>query len=139
MTEEATQKPAPRFVGPGAFRVVDLAFPVEFDGVVYDKVTVKRMTVAQLGDFLQAVATDPASARLSSMVDIPIEVFDALFPDDYDVIDEAIRDFLPRRLKTAAETAVEASAESPNEPIQETGATSAPSSPPNSDGAAPNS
>jgi hypothetical protein len=123
--------PVPRFVGPGAFRVIPLSIHVEYDGKVYEQITVQRMTVAQMRAFFEAVKGDD-DAKLDCMVDCPPAVLDALFPDDYDLVDEALRDFLPRRLKNAGETAETATAANPIEPPLGTGEGTSVSPPPNS-------
>jgi hypothetical protein len=113
--------PASRFVGAGAFRVVDLKYPVEFDGKVYDKITVRRMTMKEMREFVEAVGEGKAAQP--PVTDCPSDLLDHLYPDDYEEVDKAISDFLPRALKEVFARVVEAGEPTP------------PSSPPNSDGA----
>lgn len=80
------------------FRVVPLDWPIEFDGVTYDKVTVSRMTTAQVAEFTLAARTDGATAVLP-MFDAPQAVIDALDADDADNVNKAVHDFLPRSFR----------------------------------------
>lgn len=119
----AAETPAPaRFVG-GKPReeVVELDWPVEYDGKVYDRVTVRRISVEELRAFIESSA-DGASAARMPMFDVPMAVLDALDPDDDERVMKVMRDFLPRRLREAAEASPQA------------GGDTAPSSPPPSAG-----
>jgi hypothetical protein len=113
--------PASRFVGAGAFRVVDLEFPVEFDGKVYDKITVRRMTMREMRAFVEGAANGDGSI-MTPNIDCPLGLLDELDPDDFEKVNKAVEDFLPRALKAAIERAGEAGEPTP------------PSSPPSSDG-----
>jgi hypothetical protein len=108
MTEE--QKSAPRFVG-GAARVktVPLAWPVEYDGKVYDEITIKRLTAREVADFSEKLEKEKNGAlRWPVFVDgegapIPDVVLDAIDDDDNLEIQKALIDFLPRRFRGGAE------------------------------------
>jgi hypothetical protein len=118
MTRKKNAAPESRFVGPGAFCKVRLAFPVEFEGKVYEEITVRRMNVRELREYVERAAEDPNA--MPDILDCPMGLMDALFPDDEDAVGEAINNFLPQRLKGLVE------------PAPESGATTAESSPPSS-------
>jgi len=92
---------APRFAGGKAVKVVPLEYPVEFDGRVWDSVTLKRMTAREVQNFIEAVMA-------GSLPDLPIaqapaELLDALDDDDRQRIEEEVVNFLPARLRAARE------------------------------------
>lgn len=99
-TEAPAGKPAaPRLLG-NRSEVVPLQYPVEYDGRVWTAITVSRMTLAQIRDFIADIARDADKARLP-MFDAPPEVMDSLDPDDDDLIGEVVERFMPRRLRPA--------------------------------------
>jgi hypothetical protein len=86
------------------FRVVPLDWPIEFGGVTYDKITVNRMTTAQVAAFVAATengSSDDGYAALP-MFDAPRVVIDALDADDAERVNETVLDFLPRRYRDTA-------------------------------------
>ena len=94
------------------FRVsetVPLDFPVEFEGQVYNQITVRSPTVADVADFAERVsAAGGANLRLP-MFDAPEAVLDALSPDDDYRLTEVAERFLPRRFRAADKGSVPAS------------------------------
>jgi len=111
-----TDKPAPvanKFVGAGAFRVVDLQYPVEFDGKVYEKITVRRMTVAEVREFIREAAENP-DVTMQTMIDVPAGVLEALDYDDFEKVDGTIYDFLPRLLREAYDQSRKAGESTPS-------------------------
>jgi hypothetical protein len=103
-TTPALEAPAaPRHVSERPrFRTVPLEWPVEFEGKVWNEIQVRRMTTAEVGTFIEAIKTDGAKAYLP-MFDAPQAVMDALDDDDGVAVNEAVNDFLPRRLQVAAD------------------------------------
>ena len=93
------------------FCEVPLEFPVEIGGKLWEKVFVHRMTAGEVRDFIsaaQAAMADGKRAALPMVKDeagepVPAEVLDQFDADDFEAIDVAARDFLPRQLKEAAE------------------------------------
>lgn len=85
---------------------VKLDYPIEFDGVVFEAITVRTPNVAVLREFARAMrdAPDGVDLRLPMFGDTPIAVLDALHPDDDDRLTEVAGRFLPRRFR-ADETA----------------------------------
>jgi len=98
---EPATKPASVFDNEAArFEDVPLDWPVTVDGIRYDKITVHRMTVGELGDFLTSMRADDSRARFP-MYSVPDAVLDALDADDGDKIEAAVQRFLPRRFRVA--------------------------------------
>lgn len=78
-------------------RTIELEWPVEFEGVVYDTVTIRRLTTKEVVDFL---ATIDGQAQVRwPMYDVPDAVLDALDDDDSFLLDEVVKGFLPRRFQ----------------------------------------
>lgn len=108
MTDEADKKPAE--MPPVAAIVltadrekwVPLQFPVEYDGQVWDKIRVHRITAKELRDYISEVGSG-SSYVMPPMVDCPIAVWEAMDADDQAEVDEVAMVFTPRRLKAAAE------------------------------------
>ncbi|MGJ5029048.1 phage tail assembly protein [Bradyrhizobium sp. HKCCYLS2038] len=107
-SRQASDEPAqagpelPRFVGgKPRSRDVLLDWPLQYDGKIYDRITVRRMTTAEVGEFVAAASTEAGSDMRLPMFDCPPEIIDALDPDDAEKVNEAVRDFLPRLLRQA--------------------------------------
>lgn len=87
-------------------RTIPLAYPVEFGERVYEAVTLRRPTTAEVADFARLLAADLEGATRHFPVyfdadgaAIPDAVLDALDADDFDAITAEIEDFLPNRLR----------------------------------------
>lgn len=79
---------------------IALTYPVEFDGQLYEIITIRRITGGEVADYVDRLKE---GARLMPpVVNCPVEVYEAMDADDQDMVDEAAMDFLPHRLKTAA-------------------------------------
>lgn len=90
--------------------IVRLEHPVEFDGKIYDAVTVASPTVAQIAAFSERVSQARERGESTDdirlpMFDVPDEVLDALHLDDDDLVTEAANRFLPRRFRASPESA----------------------------------
>lgn len=92
----------PTFVANGRSRseIVPLEWPVEFDGKVWDKITVSRMTAAQVDAFTDALKVTGDKTPLP-MFDAPVAVIEALDADDSIRLNEVVSRFLPRALQSA--------------------------------------
>ncbi|TVR06621.1 MAG: phage tail assembly protein [Salinarimonadaceae bacterium] len=88
-------------------KVIDLQWPVEYDGVVYDKVTIRRLTGKETRDFMDLLSSG-GKTDMPPMIDVPLEVYEAMDADDQYACDEAAMDFLPRALREASDLALEA-------------------------------
>ena len=77
------------------FRTIELEYPVDFDGTVYETITVRRMTGEEVRLFIEGIEVD----RRLPMFDVPSEVIGALDADDAEQINKAVMDFLPRALR----------------------------------------
>jgi hypothetical protein len=102
---KSADRPAAKQVLPKDFQPekhLDLAVPVEFDGTLYERVSIRRLKGR---DFLklQQMAGDEDVALLSIVTALPQEVIAELDADDFVNLSEAAQDFLPRRLREAAD------------------------------------
>jgi hypothetical protein len=113
--------PKARFIGGKAFRVVKLEYPIEYGGKEYREIRLRRMTFLEMKEFIEDAA-ERDDVR-PSIFDCPMEMLDHLDADDFENVDKAVRDFLPRRLVEVAER------------IRASGEDMQPSSPQNTDGA----
>jgi len=102
---EPDDKPGPpQFVGgKPRSREVPLDWPLRYRGKTYDRITVRRMTTAEVGEFIAAASGEDMKNTRLPMFDCPPEIIDALDPDDAERVNEVIRDFLPRILRPADE------------------------------------
>lgn len=80
--------------------VIDLDYPLTVDGKLYERITVRRLTGAEVSAFFKSVEADP-NVRLP-MFDVPFAVIDALDADDSERVMEAMASFLPRALRPEA-------------------------------------
>lgn len=97
-------KAAPTFVGGRSrFEVVDLLWPVKYDGRIWDKITVSRLTAKDVAEFMRRLkdAGDDAEVRFP-FFDAPDEVLDALDDDDSVRLNEVAARFLPQRFRVEA-------------------------------------
>ncbi|TPP07025.1 phage tail assembly protein [Rhizobium glycinendophyticum] len=81
---------------------VPLTVPVQFDGKMYEAINLRRLKGR---DFtaLQRLGDDEDMGLLSLISDAPAEVLAELDGDDFMLVSEAAKDFLPRKLREAAE------------------------------------
>ncbi len=81
---------------------VELDWPIEFDGKIYDHIIIKRATIGEWRRYFEAMAE---GARLPMpCFSEPLEVIDSLDTDDDDKIQMVLDDFFPKRfLKKEAE------------------------------------
>ena len=92
-------------------QTIDLEWPVEFDGVTYNSVTVKRITGREVAAYVEAISK--GGDIKPPMLDCPQEVYDAMDADDFIKVDEVLRDFLPRTFRQAVASPPEATDKSP--------------------------
>ncbi|CAH1649641.1 phage tail assembly protein [Chelatococcus asaccharovorans] len=95
----------PTFVGgQPRSQTVALEYPLELDGVRYDAVTVRRLTVAEVSAYAEALTAardaDQPAPRFP-MFDVPDAVLDHLDDDDAEAVNKVALDFLPRRFRDA--------------------------------------
>lgn len=104
----SAEKPVAKFVaGRARQKVIPLEWPMEFGGVVYNEVTVRRCTGLEVSEYVMALASGEDVTFPG--IEFPIEVYNALDSDDFDKVDEAVKDFLPQSFRRMAEQAPEAS------------------------------
>ena len=99
--------PVVRFIG-GASRstVIPLDYPVEYAGVEYREMTLRRLTTDEVAEFLKSVQGQPEDAKVTFPIfrtaddkPVPDEVLSALDDDDMTTLNEAAQSFLPRRFR----------------------------------------
>lgn len=84
---------------------VPLEWPIEFDGKLYESITIRRCSGREVDQFIAAVTTAANGANLKTpMIDCPDEVWAVMDDDDRLRLEEAVLPFLPRRLAQAAES-----------------------------------
>lgn len=114
---ETIKAPAPVVLRGARTRTVPLEYPVELaDGKRISEVTVRRMTLGEMKEFI-AAATEERDCPLP-MFSVSAEILDALDPDDFDELHRVATEMLPRRLRRALDAVVqdqpvEAAAEPP--------------------------
>lgn len=112
--KSAPQEPARQILPEGfeAEKSIDLTVPVEFAGTLYERVSIRRLKGR---DFLalQRMTGDEDTALLSIVTALPPEVIAEMDADDFVNLSEAAKDFLPQRLRAAADTISDAGQGSP--------------------------
>ena len=109
MTDET--KPEAKIVSAKERSVtVQLDWPVEFDGVTYEAVTVRRVSGREVDAYVNALGASEGVTVKPPMLDVPQEVYDAMDDDDRLAVEEALLPFLPRRFHAAAQSMAEAAA-----------------------------
>jgi hypothetical protein len=98
---------------------ITLEWPLEYDGKVYDAITLRRLTVTEVSAFVETLKGD-AKFRLPIFHDdtgapVPEAVMDSLDDDDAEALDRAMLDFLPRRFRAPPEAQKTESAPSTGE------------------------
>lgn len=90
------------FVGEAKpFRVITLAYPFRWNGIVHDAIVVRRMTVRELIEFWDQLPEDRTYDRTDAyavMCGLPAAVLRALPDIDGFAVNGACLDFLPREL-----------------------------------------
>lgn len=76
--------------------VVPLDFPAEFDGVVYDKVTVRRPSAREVQAFFDSLGSGDAPKL--DIYDVPFDIAE-LDDDDLRRLNKETEDFLPQSLR----------------------------------------
>lgn len=107
LTTATPAKPVARFAGDRPReKSIPLEWPIEFGDEIYETVTVRRCTGAEIADYVLAQVR--GESPLFPGISCPIEVYNALDADDLEAVDEVVRDFLPRRFRQASEPLPEA-------------------------------
>jgi len=112
MTEETDIRKEARIISPKERSAdISLEWPVEFDGKLYESVTVRRVSGKDVDDFIRASAALQEGERQPQLpvLDFPREVYDEMDDDDRLRVEEALLPFLPRRLMLGAALARETS------------------------------
>lgn len=94
-----------RQIAPAGFegsKTIPLAVPIEHDGKRYEAVTLRRLKGRDFSQ-LQRLGDDEDMGLLSLISDVPAEVLGELDGDDFMILAEEAKGFLPQRLQTAIE------------------------------------
>ena len=90
--------------------LVDLDWPVEYNGKMFTRVMLRRITVGELAEWQRQVSKrgEDEEIRLplfrdENGEDIPEEVWNAMDQDDLDMLGEEAIPFLPRRFRGLTE------------------------------------
>lgn len=106
---EAANKPAPpaaRLIekpGKERERTIPLEYPVEYDGTVYETLTLTRLRGSDFSALAGMKGDEEEVALAVLMTGAPREVIKALDGDDFVELQEAVQAFLPRKLRMVAE------------------------------------
>jgi hypothetical protein len=117
LTEAAAPAPARSIGFADIDRVeVSLLHPLTVDGERIEALTVRRITAAEMIKIIEAPNAPKADAELTrhvvaAMAGYPLEVLDALSPDDSGRVASAALPFMPAALVEALERAASAEAE----------------------------
>lgn len=84
-------------------RLVPLEWPIAFEGKLFDQVRVRRITGHQLQAYIEALGSSESKSPPPPTIDCPQEVWDVMDADDMDAVGTASMDFMPRRMKAAAD------------------------------------
>jgi hypothetical protein len=107
-TKDVAAAPAapetPKFVGGASrFKSIPLAWPLVYGGVLYDHIILQRLTAKEVADWVEDIKEKDEVRfpiyRDDAGTSIPDAVLDALDDDDRLALDEAAKDFLPRRFR----------------------------------------
>jgi hypothetical protein len=105
--ETVTELKEARIVSPKErSTTVELDCPVEFDGKVWERIEVHRVTGREVEAYIQKITmlSETDARPPFPVIDCPNEVYEALDDDDRLRLEEAALPFLPRRLTQAAES-----------------------------------
>lgn len=81
-------------------RVIPLEFEVEYDGIVYDTITVRRSRGSDFRIFASLNEDKDGELVIAALLTgVPKEVIAALDGDDFMELQAAIRDFVPRKMQ----------------------------------------
>jgi hypothetical protein len=113
MSEGETSN-GPRFVGGKSRSMrIDFEWPIEYGGMTYDHVNLRRLTAGEVAEWTREIASQAQSGlslawpvlRDDADLPIPAGLTDALDADDFDAVNKAVLDFLPRRFRGALASA----------------------------------
>jgi hypothetical protein len=98
---DSVQKPRPEFIDvAGRLRseTVILDWPVSYDGVIYERITISRVPMQAWREYFERVADHPDTI-MPIFGSTPREVIDNLDPDDDEKIEVVVGRFFPQRFR----------------------------------------
>lgn len=89
---------------------IDLEWPVEFGGRIWESIPLKRLTHKEVADWVEEIKAQDASVQFPVLREedgtpLPDGLLDALDADDFDEVNKAVLNFLPRRFRGAIKNA----------------------------------
>ncbi len=90
-------------------KTVELEWPLDRpDGETITTITLRRLTGGEVAELQEAMTGDNATdaAMIAAFADQPAAIIAALDADDFMELKEAVVDFLPKRIRSALETAL---------------------------------
>jgi hypothetical protein len=91
--------PVARFIsGPVRTTTYKLVWAFEYDGRVYEEITIRRLSAKEVDDFIQEIRSGNTDARLP-MFGVPDAVLDAMDADDSTALNEVAKPFMPVALR----------------------------------------
>lgn len=92
-------------------KTVPMDWPVEYDGKVWEEITVRRMTAREADDFGKAIIeqSEDDPRLMFPNVECPRAVYDEMDADDRHRVEEAALLFLPRRFRMLVDSTFETS------------------------------
>lgn len=121
--QQPVETPVARIVSTKARdRMVEIDFPVEYDGKTYTEIRIRRISGKELQEFFTAM--DASIITIPPVVDCPTAVWEAMDADDQEKVEKEALDFFPRKLTAFMQWVQQNSGSTP-----ETGDSSQPLSP----------
>jgi len=89
------------FVANSHRRIISLKYPFRLNGKVVEAITVRRLLIGEVDNFLRKTAREKLSTFdvYAYMAGLPASVLRGLIDEDGDAVTDAAYDFLPRALK----------------------------------------
>lgn len=116
-TEAPAETPIARIVSTKEReRAVPIVYEVEFNGTVYEKIVVRRITGSELEAYFGSL--DKGEVVMPPGVGCPPEVWNAMDADDQYEVEKAAMDFLPQKLKVVGAAVMGASSPASSENTQ---------------------
>jgi hypothetical protein len=108
-TKASVKDPVIEFAdtGKARFKDVPLSYPLNVDGALVNKITVRRLTAREVKDLQETMDENGFlfERLIQPFTDQPQCVLDALDQDDFAEVAETVVDFLPEKMRAELENA----------------------------------
>lgn len=106
--EQPAEVPVARFITTKLREAfVDLDYPFEFNGVLYEKIKVRRISAQEMSDWEKGL--EIGGNPVPPVVECTPEIWGAMDADDQQKVEEKALDFFPQRLKMMRDIVMAAS------------------------------